>query len=684
MSKKQRNNAKPFENSIPKAEVPKPTHSVLKEDVFEEKPFQLINFDLKLKVFLGICIGLFFVLSFMGISGSSNRIWNEIIPEGAASSEGQYGTAHRIRMDEYCVLTPFTISQANKGFPVTNQAVGGEKAPLMSFLPVKHFITAFRPSMWGYFFLNMDQGFAWSWNFKTFGILIGICLMLLLLTQNNFWLSTLGAFWALYSSGTQWWYSTNWSDQILCIGFLFTCAVYMVFGQKKWHILLASIGFVVFGLYFGALFYPPYQVPLSYFTLAFFIGFTLKHWSKQIVLNELYLKIGAIFFAFVTVATIMLLFYNDAKTTIDVMVNTVYPGKRVSLGGEGFTSHMFSEYFKWFTSEYNLPAKWINICELSHYLNFLPIILLSFGIYTFQTKKINWLVAVPLLFSLILTIFILFGFPEFLAKISLLSMSPAKRALIPFGLGNVLLTVLFINEIKKNTQKPQNLLLTILGIVTIIGFMIFTASGVNSTAENFFKSKDLAVGVILFAIANICLLNTFKFKYRELVFGAIILVYLWPNFMINPLAKGLKGITEHNIYKQVKAVEEKDPGHYWMIMRSQYYAYLASATGAKVLGGAKFMPNLKEMKYLDPKGTRDSVYNRYAHTLYSTYIDGKDSVVMKNDYEDAYLIALDVCSGKLKKMGVKYVLYSEAPAPPELRCLTKIGDPNLFMYKIND
>lgn len=171
--------------------------------------FELIRFDKKLNIFLGICVGFLLILSLLKIYGSSVAAWNDRIPEVSTSTKNIItSTPKVIRMDEYAVLTPFTLSQVKKDFSIKNESIGGENAPLVSFLPTKHFITFFRPNFWGYFFLSPEQGFAWAWNFKALGILITMTLMFTLLTGNNFWLSIFGAFWMLFSSGTQWWYST--------------------------------------------------------------------------------------------------------------------------------------------------------------------------------------------------------------------------------------------------------------------------------------------------------------------------------------------------------------------------------------------------------------------------------------------------------------------------------------------
>jgi hypothetical protein len=649
------------------------------------KPFELIRFDKKLNIFLGICAFSFLILSLLKIHGSSVAAWNDIIPEGSTSTKSILaGTPKRIRMDEYAVLTPFTLSQSYKKFPESNEAVGGQKAPLMSFVPVKHFITYFRPNFWGYFFLSTEQAFAWAWNFKALGILIAVTLMLMLLTANNFWLSIFGAFWLLYSSGTQWWYSTSLPDSIFTSAILFTCTVYLIFSKNTISLIVSTLCFILFGVYYASMLYPPYQLPLAYFIIFLLMGYVIHHYNKEIIFEKVFLKIGFGTIALAGLGIIFYKFYSDAKPTVDAMINTAYPGKRTDLGGAGFTANMFSEYYHIFVNSDSFPQLWINICELSHYLNFAPVVIGCTIWYYVATKKINYLILLPSIFVVFLLIWIKVGFPESIAKLTLMSMSPPKRTQIPFGIANVILAIIYLGQLKK--MKIENLSLSnkIIAIVITIFFVGITAATNDSSSEHFFKTPQLVVGVILFATANIILLLPSIFKFREVVFMGIVAISLIPNIMANPIAKGLAPITEHNIHQQIKTIDKADPGKRWLVMGSQFYGYMVQTTGVDVLGGVKYVPDFKTMKVIDGKYKRDTVYNRYAHTVYSSYIDGKDSTIIALNFEDGYTIGLDGCSPRLKKLNVKYVIFDRQPQPVEVRCMKRIADSTVQIYQIND
>ena len=123
------------------------------------------------------------------------------------------------------------------------------------------------------------------------------------------------------------------------------------------------------------------------------------------------------------------LFYNDIKDTITVLSNTVYPGKRSELGGTGFVGNWFSEFYYTWVSEKQLPAKWLNICEFSHYMNFMPVVILGSVATFIYNRKVDFLLLSLSILSIILLAWILVGFPEFWAKLTLLELPvrPAGR-----------------------------------------------------------------------------------------------------------------------------------------------------------------------------------------------------------------------------------------------------------------
>lgn len=646
--------------------------------------FELIRVDTRLKWFLGICIGLFVLFTLAKIHPISLSIWNQLLPDGSDAKRGLIsGTPRSIRMDDYAVGTPWLLSQINRDLPVENETIGGEKTPML-LLPSRHFSALFRPDCWGFFFLSKEPAYAWIYAFRGFFAIIGATLMLLLLTRNNFWLSVFGSVWLFLSSGTQSWTYIP-TMMIGGVSFLFVAIIYVLYSKNRFKILGSAIAVAWLALVFGLLLYPPYQIPLSYALAALLIGYILNNYNPKVLFAEWPVKTGGALLTMGLLAVVSVLFYADAKPTLDAVMHTVYPGQRSELGGTGFIANWFSEYFFWLYSDTKFPKSWLNHCELSHYVSFAPIVipaaLLSFGL----TRKVDWVVLLLSAFVIFGYIWIEVGFPEWLAKATLWSMSPTRRTQIPFGIANVLLTLVYLHYLTTR-PLPARSLYTLLGGVAVFGFMIYAAYVNVNDSDGFFKWHQMVIPLVFMTGIGLLLLPTWQVSYRNAFFGIGMMLFLLPNFRLNPVSKGLAPITDHALYKAVQSLHQQEPKARWVVFGSQYISYLVTATGVDLMSGVKYTPARNLLKVLDPQMKRDSAYNRYAHTVYSTYIDGRtDTVIIQNTFEDGYQVAMDPCSPRFKELNVKYIIFDHQPQPVEVRCMKPVSTlGSISIYRINE
>ncbi|MVM32217.1 hypothetical protein GO755_19370 [Spirosoma sp. HMF4905] len=648
-----------------------------------QKPFELIKFDKRLKWFMGICVGLFVLLTLAKIQPMSLAMWNKIMPDGSNPRRGLIsGEPRQIRMDDYAVGTPWILSQANKGYPTENLTIGGEKAPIL-VTPSKHFSELFKPDHWGFFMLDVERGYAWMYNFRIMFALIGATLMLLLVTRNNFWLSAFGSAWLILSSGTQSWVYIP-TPMIAAMSLLFVATVYLIYSQNTRQILVSSIALAWLLMTYALILYPPYEVPLGYVLLFLLLGYLLNNFELKRMLGKWPVKVGGAALALILTGVAFFAYYTDVKPSLDAIMNTVYPGKRSELGGTGFIANWFSEYFSWSVSDAKFPTNWLNSCELAHYITFAPIII-PYAIVSFVlNRKVDWVVLLLSVFVIIGYLWIEVGFPEWLAKLTLWSMSPTRRTQIPFGIGNVLLTIAYLYYL---TTIPirTNTLYTAIGGAAVLGFMIYAANLNVEDSAGFFKMSQLFIPILFFTLVGSLLLFTWALPYRNIYFGGAMMLFLLPNLKINPVSKGMTPITDHQLYKTVQSIHEQEPAAKWAVFGGQYVAYMVTATGVDVLSGVKYIPPRSVMKVLDPTMKRDSAYNRFAHTVYTSYVDGRDSVIIQNTFEDGYTVAMDPCSPRLKQLNVKYIIFDHTTQPAETRCMKLVSTlGSITIYRIDN
>lgn len=643
----------------------------------------LIRFDKRVRLFLFICAGLFVLLTLARINYSSIALWNQILPDGSDPKRGLItGSPHTIRLDEWGVMTPSILSQANRGYPIQNPGIGGDNTPLLMNLPVKHFITVFRPDCWGFLLFGAETGFAWWWNFKYFFALAAVTLFFLVLTRNNFWLSVFGGLWIVFSSGMVWWSMsfTFW------IGM--GCLVYVVFMEllytpRKRPLLWLGMLLFYLSTTFAINLYPPLQISLAYVLIALIIGYVVQYKLTAVWVN-LPLKVAALVGAVGLIGLVGVLYYRDAQSTLDTMTHTAYPGQRADVGGEGFIANWFSEYYSWMLSDTKLPANWMNISEASHYITFAPVVWLGLLLCFVRTRRIEPLLIATTVVSLVLLSFMQFGWPEWLSRATLMSRATSARVQLTVGIANVILTVLYLNYLSALQLKPQGRFL-LAGVAGVLAIMAGAAVLNLNDGQGFFKGYQLILPTAFFTVLGVLLLPDIRFQYRAATFGGALLLFLLPNLRINPVAIGMSPIVENVVYKTIQAIQQRDPNARWVIFGAQPLTFMASATGINQISGFKNQPDLPVMRVLDPTTKRDSIYNRHARPVWVSYVDGRDSVVINpGEAADTYLLGVDPCSPKLRQLKVKYFLFDHQPQPVETRCLKLIQQlGSIAIYETN-
>ncbi|WP_027303079.1 DUF7657 domain-containing protein [Rudanella lutea] len=648
----------------------------------------LIRFDKRVKITLGAFIGIFLLFVLFKWHYVSLPIWNTLLPDGSAPNRGLVaGTPKQIRMDDYAVGAPWILSNVSNEFGHENEGIGGLKAALL-VSPTNHIVTVFKFMHWGFMLLDAERGYSWMYNSNPFLVLIGSFLFFLLVCRNNYLLSLTGALTLFLSSGTVRW-SFIPAPMIGYCGLAFVAAIYVLKAQKPTHIALWALLLIWSVISYALYLYPPYQLPMVYLFAFVLVGYLINERKNLFPINRVPIRLGALGGIALVAGFVLYVFYNDVQETLKALSSTVYPGQRSETGGTGFIANAFSEYYSWFFDDQKFPKSWLNICELSHYLNFAPIIIPLSVLLFVKTRRIDWMIVGGSVFVLLMWIWMEVGFPKSLAKLSLMSMVPTRRGQVPMGIGAVVLLFLYLGALSTaNTAKDEVKLPVWANAVAVIGiaaFMIYTAYVNINDSEGLIKPFQTFIPVVFFTMMGVLLVSSIAIPYRLTIFCTGLILFLLPNLKANPLSKGLSPITENAFFRTVKSLVEQNPNARWIVNGNQFITYMVTATGAKQITGVKYIPNRKTiMSVLDPKMKRDSAYNRYAHVTNQSYVDGKDSVVLVNQFEDGYIIAMDPCSPKMKQLNVKYQVFDHAPQPVEVRCMKQVATlGSLTIYQTN-
>jgi len=513
----------------------------------------------------------------------------------------------------------------------------------------------------------------------------------MLLTKNNFWLSVTGTFFIFFSGGLQWW-SYFIGNYMLYLNGLFISFAYLLYNKKRGPMIIAGLVFILSAYGFIFNLYPPFQVPLLYLYLFLFAGFLLQRKNFQIIKENWRLKTIVISASLIVLVLFTYHYYILVKDTYTMMLNTVYPGRRFSTGGALKDGKLFAEFFGIFMTDTHTPIQWQNICEASGFIMFFPMVFYAMAYYYLKTKKTDPLLISISIFLFIGLIYVLLGFPAFLSKITLFSMSPDFRTLPIVGVANCFLLICYIasskTEIKK--EKISWIELSILAAVSLI-FMLIVTTQINKATENYFTSTQVGVAIALIVISY--LLARYKnFRFVKPALLILLIGMVITNANVNPLTKGLAPILENPLVVDSKEIHEKDPSARWALMGNTRLTHLLKANGIDLFNSVKLVPPMKDMKVLDPTGKNDSIYNRYAWMTMNSKqvaqnfdVNWNDTVIFRQTFQDGYTIFIDPCSPKLKQLRVKYFVFDTVPNPKEVRCMTKLKEnAGLFIYKRND
>ena len=316
---------------------------------------------------------------------------------------------------------------------------------------------------------------------------------------------------------------------------------------------------------------------------------------------------------------------------------------------------------------------------------FFPILFYGIHYNYVKSKALNWQQILLALYIIILLIWVLAGFPPFLSRLSLLSMSPVYRSLPVLGVANCILLICYLAN-KQTQQNPAFSWLEFSLLATAVFiFASLVGNHINDATDHFFPAQQLTF--VSISITAVYLLIRYNhLKYATPVLAFLLLAMNLSNLTTNPLTSGLSALLKNPLVQATKAFRLNDPRARWAVFGSQVPTNLLKVNGINVFNGVKVVPLLKDMTLLDPSGKENFIYNRFAHIVLASYIDWKDSVVFKlneNDVvNDNYTIYLDPCSPRLEQLHIQYFLFTYQPQPPEVRCMTQVANTRgILIYK---
>lgn len=637
-----------------------------------------------LLVVSGTIAALFLLLCVLHLHGFSLPLWHEAI-DGTPMDEVLLGSPRRIRSDDWVVQIPSILSQTSQrpSFPVVNAVIGSGKVSNLvgPSVPMKHWLSAFRPHLWGYF-AGKDFGLAWNWWFRAIGLLYAFWVVFCIVTRGRTWVSLGCALALLYSPFFQYW-SMSCEPMAAMMALSFVSAAGIALSASAASIALFGILLAWAGGCFAlSTVYPPYQVTLAYLFLALATGLFLREKARIAAGGHRWLRLGVVGAAGLITAGFVALYLVEAAEPLRALAGTVYPGNRISSGGDLSAIRFFNNYFTVSLGvERPIPVPLGNICERASCLFLFPPVLCVFAWDWIRRGRRPG----PFAFAagVYIALFLLYAFvgvPEIVARLTGLSRVEGHRAIIGAVIADFLLVAALLARPAANDTERDRAAPLVIAALWGAALAVFGIAALRGLQGPSIASMVLT-GVAFAALASPVLL-----RWRHAAV-ALAVVYLGGTIWFNPLVRGGSEYLESNpLSKAVLELDRASGGRTsWVVYNNVSLPNLFRAIGVRAINGVQYYPEYDFWGRLDPARVYSWAYNRYAHVGYKLP-ETNASLVIAVPQVDIIAVYLDPDDPALTRLDVDYLLYAGSTgkaldASPRLRKVLSLRS-GLHIYRV--
>ncbi|MFT9078010.1 hypothetical protein [Ethanoligenens sp.] len=589
---------------------------------------------------------LFVILTVCKVNGSSISMWNNYIPSDSPSSV-LLGKARAIRSDEWLVQTPYDLAQDNSDTPYSvvngNITMSGQNMIVSYGSAVWDISTLAKPLMWGFLLFGSSYGLAWYWNLKLLLMLLLSFELCMMITRRNQLISVLGSFWIAFSPAIQWWFMQHVGDIVFYMEALVVLfyTFFRYFNRPAVKIACA-VGFGLSCVGYALTLYPALQVPLGYLTLLLLIMVFIGFRKKVVFSYRDYILISC---AAIMALGILLHVYLISKDAIAAIVNTSYPGHRVSTGGEGLPYSINVFLTNVFLPFKDIPPAISNNCESSSFYNFLPAVLLAIPfLVKHHARHLRFGISLSV-FSLLCIAYNYLHVPVWFAKITLLSYVTAHIGLA-YAFSAMLLSIWALSELCRLAASHRiSPWLASVFCAGIAGF--YFLSVYDTQLKAYVRLRYYIAFILVLLVLNYLLLRGLKWLFSVVMFGVVMV----SGTTVNPINVGLGGTFHSELTVQIRKIRDSDRNANWIANNNSCMGSFLQATGVRDLDGINFYPDMKKWTLIDPKRKYISTYNRYAHINVQLTKDPTSFSLLQMD---SIQVSLNV--DDLQKWQVKYLL----------------------------
>jgi len=576
----------------------------------------------------------------------------------AAQSRRAYlmAAARSERWDELLIFTPYALSQLAQRprFPVINTSIGnGQNMLVVPHAPVWHVVTLARPATWGYFFLGAQRGVAWFWWFQVFACFTALFLLLEIVLKSGWKLAAFGAF--LFSSSAYVILWSQWPAHVTFFAATACLSAYHLCASNRPRTLWMCA--VLLGLSlpgFVMIMYPPWQVALAYFCVLLFAALFVRDKLHRSLKEQLRLRVLCLALAVGLAGGLTLLWLIACLPDLRVMADTIYPGRRVSTGGDYSFALIFKGIYNLFTNELEMPAL-KNPCEAASFYYLFPVVLLALPLAPRLRRELGVVGWAMIVYIAAMLFFLLVGLPEKIARLTLISYIPSYRADLTLGLASIILTLQAAAILRTpqaaDSERWQRWMPTIASLAVSLLFVAHSLFLLRVTGD--FPPPQFGLCMALLMGITAYLLLAGRLRSFALMLAAL---QLATSFMYNPLSTNLAHLYHSELANEITRINRQSSERpFWIAYGGTYPGVLIEILGGRSLTGVQWPPQLGIWRALDLEGKNANFYNRYAEVSFE-YTADDQAVSFSNPNEGSMRVKVAPTNPTLKALGARYVL----------------------------
>jgi len=622
-------------------------HLIVKIPVFYNAVFKY-KYALAASIFLLLVIG--------KIHFSSIGMYDYILQPGYGSEfvSPVFGTPRNVRSDEWIVDTSVQLASQfePERFGRFNYVLRGTATENMP-LGIAINLTTLAFPLHLFFLFGVEYGISALWVGTLIITFMVAFELMYIISRKNRLLALTGACLVAFSPFFQWW---SYVSFITAGMGTLVCLYYFINTDKRIKRLLFSLGIVIFFSQFVLNIYPAWQVPSGLLYLGLTIWIVLESWTKVKQLDKI--DWGIVGLTVVLISAVVATYIWESREYISIMSNTVYPGARHESGGGVGIGHILN---RWMNGGAYAPASGfrnviyeshMNVCEFGGFYTLFPLPIMFVSYMMIRKRAFDLLSVILIAITLIIGTYAYFGWPVWLARISMMSYSTPDRAMDIAIYAQVFLLICATSRYTEGKEKSDNSVRasTIVYAIAVSVCLSYIALRYNDKTFlepiNHLHFVIMSIGFVLVAYCIFDLQRNKKILIAACVYMICLSCVTWMS--IHPVMKGLDAIYSKPLSAKVAELAT-DTDEKWVSLTFEGPAVLV-ASGASTINSTNFYPNLDLWHKLDPDREFEHIYNRYAHISVSLTTEDTWFELLHHDWIILHLSYLD-----LSTAGVKYI-----------------------------